>query len=68
MTAQTKLTTEQLAENVNEASRRMWHAQMVVDGAREPAPKVLAALDARIREYRAASAAWAASYFATPAA
>ena len=61
------LTTEQLASNVDQAKRRMWHAQMIVDGAREPAPKVLAALDARISEYRAASAAWAESYFATAA-
>lgn len=59
--------TEQLAAVVNEASRKMWHAQMIVDGAANPAPKVLATLDARISEYRAACDAWAESYTGEPA-
>lgn len=56
--------TEHLAAKVNEASRAMWHAQMVVDGARDPSPKAIATRDARIKDYRAASSAWAASYTA----
>jgi len=59
--------TDQLAEAVNEASRKMWHAQMIVDGTAKPAPKVIATLDKRIAEYRAANAAWAASYFRSAA-
>ena len=55
-------TIEELAAAVNEASRRMWHAQGVVDCAANPAPKVLATLAARIRDYRAACDAWAARY------
>lgn len=55
-------TIKNLAEAVNAASHRMWHAQMVVDGAAKPSPKVVAALDASIEEYRAASDAWAAAY------
>lgn len=54
---------EHLAAKVNEASRAMWHAQMIVDTARAPSPKIVATLDARIREYRAACDAWAAAYW-----
>lgn len=63
-----KQTTEQLAAKVNSASRAMWHAQMIVDGAAKPSPKVAENLTGRIREYKAASAAWAAAYFAQVAA
>jgi len=55
-------TTEQLAAKVNEVSRAMWHAQMVVDGARNPSPKVVATLNACRKDYHAAYDAWAAYY------
>ncbi len=58
------LNAEQLATKVNETSRAMWHHQMIVDGARNPAPKVIAALSLCRRDYHAACDAWAASYMA----